>query len=172
MHSQAELSKSNRAFESGRADKQRASGLSLRRRAAQRELLGVEQRASPMRRSCTEVEWFEDYRVGDEFLGEPVLFSEKEIIDFARTYDPQSFHIDPAAARTSPYGGLIASGIHSFAAVWGGMIRAGFLNGRGVGAPGIDIEFLKPVRPGDILTMLTRVTETKISRWRPDRGLY
>ncbi len=123
-----------------------------------------------MRRSCTEVEWFEDYRVGDEFLGEPVLFSEKEIIDFARTYDPQSFHIDPAAARTSPYGGLIASGIHSFAAVWGGMIRAGFLNGRGVGAPGIDIEFLKPVRPGDILTMLTRVTETKISRSRPDRG--
>jgi acyl dehydratase len=123
-----------------------------------------------MRRSCTEVEWFEDYRVGDEFLGEPVPFSEKEIVDFARTYDPQSFHIDPASARTSPFGGLIASGTHSFAAVWGGMMRAGFLNGRGLGAPGIDIEFLKPVRPGDTLTMLTRVIETKISRSRPDRG--
>ena len=123
-----------------------------------------------MRRSCTEVEWFEDYRVGDEFLGEPVLFSEKEIIDFARTYDPQSFHVDPAAARASPFGGLIASGIHSFAAAWGSMMRAGFLNGRGVGAPGIEIEWLKPVRPGDTLTMVTRVTETKVSRSRPDRG--
>ncbi len=90
-----------------------------------------------MRRSCTEVEWFEDYRVGDEFLGDPVYFSEKEIVDFARRYDPQPFHIDPAAASTSPFGGLIASGIHSFAALWGGMMRAGFLNGRGVGAPGI-----------------------------------
>ena len=141
-----------------------------KRLAVEGERLGVEQRASPMRRSCTEVEWFEDYRVGDEFLGEPVLFSEKEIIDFARTYDPQSFHIDPAAARTSPFGGLIASGTHSFAAVWGGMMRAGFLNGSGLGAPGIAIEFLKPVRPGDTLTMLTQVVETKISRSRPDRG--
>jgi acyl dehydratase len=50
------------------------------------------------------------------------------------------------------------------------MMRAGFLNGRGGGAPGIEIEFLKPVRPGDTLTMLARVTETKISRSRPDRG--
>ncbi len=123
-----------------------------------------------MRRSCTEVEWFEDYRVGDEFLGEPVYFSEREIVDFARRYDPQSFHIDPAAASTSPFGGLIASGIHSFAAVFGGMLRAGFLNGRGIGAPGIEIQWLKPVRPGDTLTMLARVVETRIARSRPDRG--
>ena len=93
-----------------------------------------------MRRSCTEVEWFEDYGVGDEFLGEPVYFSDREIVDFARRYDPQPFHIDPAAARASHFGGLIASGIHSLAAVWGGMMRAGFLNGRGVGAPGIEIQ--------------------------------
>lgn len=123
-----------------------------------------------MRRSCTEVEWFEDYRVGDEFCGEPVYFSEKEIVDFARRHDPQSFHIDQAAARSSPFGGLIASGIHSFAAAWGGMMRAGFLNGRGIGSPGIDIQWLKPVRPGNTLTMPTRVVETKISRSRPDRG--
>jgi hypothetical protein len=42
-----------------------------------------------MHRSCTEVEWFEDYGVGDEFLGEPVLLTENEIVDFARKYDPQ-----------------------------------------------------------------------------------
>ena len=70
-----------------------------------------------MRRACTDVEWFEDYRVGDEFLGEPVVLSEKDIIDFACTYDPQSMHVDPVATKSSPFGGLIASGTHLFAAV-------------------------------------------------------
>jgi acyl dehydratase len=123
-----------------------------------------------MRRSCTEVEWFEDYRVGDEFAGEPVPLSEREIVDFARRYDPQPFHVDPAAAKESPYRGLIASGFHTAAAVWGGMLRAGFLNGRGIGAPGIEIQWLKPVRPGDTLTMAARVVEARTSRSKPDRG--
>ena len=51
-----------------------------------------------MRRSCKEAVWFEDYRVGDEFVGEPVTLSEREIVEFARKYDPQSFHVDAAAA--------------------------------------------------------------------------
>ena len=123
-----------------------------------------------MRRACTDVEWFEDYRVGDEFLGEPVVLSEKDIIDFARTYDPQSVHIDPTAAKSSPFQGLIASGTHLFAAVWGGMMRAGFLNGRGVGGSEMELQFLKPVRPNDTLAILSRVTETAVSRSRPDRG--
>ena len=123
-----------------------------------------------MRRRCTDVEWFEDYRVGDEFPGEPVTLAEREILEFARAYDAQFFHVDPEAAKASPYGGLIASGIHSFAATWGGMMRAGFLNGRGIGAPGIDIRWVKPVRPGDTLVMVSRVVETRASRSRPDRG--
>src|SRR5215471_17143004 len=123
-----------------------------------------------MRRSCKDVEWFEDYRVGDEFPGEPVTLSETEIIDFARKYDPQSFHTDPAAAKESPFGGLIASGFHTVAAAFGGILRAGFLNGRGMGAPGMEVQWLKPVRPGDTLVMLARVVETKASGSRPDRG--
>lgn len=123
-----------------------------------------------MRRNCTDAQWFEDYRVGDEFLGEPVRLTEKEIVDFARRHDPQSFHVDPAAAKESPYGGLIASGFHTAAAVWGGMLRAGFLNGHGVGAPGMEVQWRKPVRPGETLTMLARVVETRASRSKPDRG--
>jgi acyl dehydratase len=123
-----------------------------------------------MRRDCADAEWFEDYRVGDEFAGEPVSLSEPEIIEFARRYDAQWFHIDPVAARDSPYGGLIASGMQSFAAVWGGLIRAGLLNGRGLGGPGVDLRWLKPVRPGDTLATIARVVETKASQSRPDRG--
>ena len=123
-----------------------------------------------MRRVCTDVEWFEDYQIGDEFLSDPVEFTEKEIVEFGRRYDPQPFHIDRAAAEASPFGGLIASGTHLFPAVWGGMIRAGFLNGRALGAPGVELRFLKPVRPGDTLTVLTRVTETRLAQSRADRG--
>lgn len=123
-----------------------------------------------MRRSCTDVEWFEDYRVGDEFLGEPVEFTEEDIVEFARRYDPQPFHIDRAAAEASPFAGFIASGSHLFAAVWGGMIRAGFLNGRAMGAPGIELRFMRPARPGDILTLLSKVRGTTPSRSKLDRG--
>ncbi len=77
-----------------------------------------------MRRSCKEIEWFEDYRVGDEFVGEPVTLSEKEILEFGRIYDPQAFHVDPAAAKKSPYGGLIASGEEVMTLSFKAMIRA------------------------------------------------
>ena len=123
-----------------------------------------------MRRACTDVEWFDDYQVGDEFLSEPVEFTEKEIVEFARRYDPQPFHIDREAANASQFGGFIASGTHLFPAVWGGMIRAGFLNGRAMGAPGVALRFQKPVRPGDTLTVLSRVCEKRGSKSQPDRG--
>ncbi len=125
---------------------------------------------SAMQKECTDVEWFEDYLVGDEFLSEPVAFTEKDIMAFARRYDPQPFHIDREAAKASQFGGIIASGTHLFPAVWGGMIRAGFLNGRAMGAPGIALRFQKPVRPGDTLTVLSRVCEKRTSRSQPDRG--
>ena len=123
-----------------------------------------------MRKACTEVEWFEDYEVGDEFLGEPVKFTEEEIMDFARRYDPQPFHIDREAAKVSQFGDNIASGCNTFSAVWGSVIRAGFLNGRGMGAPDMTHLFRKPVRPGDTLTTLIRVCEKRASQSRSDRG--
>ncbi len=123
-----------------------------------------------MRRDCSDVEWFEDYRVGDEFEGLPVEFTEDEIISFARKFDPQPFHIDPAAAEASHFGGLVASGAHQLSAVWAGMIRAGFLNNRAMGASGIEIRFRRPVRPGDRLTYVTTVGETRASKSRTDRG--
>ena len=123
-----------------------------------------------MLRACTDVEWFEDYRVGDEYVGETVEFTEEEIIAFAEQYDPQPFHVDRVAAMASEFGGIIASGTHLLAAVWGAMMRAGFLNGRSMGAPGVEMRVLRPVRPGDTLTVRSRVRETRPSRSRGDRG--
>lgn len=115
-------------------------------------------------------EWFEDYRVDGLFISVPIEFTEEGIMEFAKHYDPQPFHVDRKTAETSPFRGIIASGTHLFAAVWGGMIRAGFLNGRAMGAPGVELRFLKPVRPGDILQVTTKVRESRISQSHPDRG--
>ena len=124
-----------------------------------------------MRRRCRDVEWFEDYLVGDEFAGQPVPFSEEEIIAFARRYDPQPFHVDREAAAKSHFGGIIASGTHIFTAGWGGLMAAGFLNGRAMGAPGIDeYRNLAPVRPGDSIVLHARVREVRPSASRADRG--
>ncbi len=99
-----------------------------------------------MKRACSDVEWFEDYRLGDEFAGSPVAFTEDDIIAFARRYDPQPFHVDRAAAEASHFGGIVASGTHLFAAVWGGIIRAGFLNDRSMGADIVQFHFKSPAR--------------------------
>ena len=57
--------------------------------------------------------YFEDFAEGQVYdLGEARV-SEQEMVEFARKYDPQSFHVDPAAAQSSIFGGLIASGWHT-----------------------------------------------------------
>jgi len=115
--------------------------------------------------------WFETFKIGDVFESGPVTFTEEGIIDYAREWDPQPFHIDRAAAAASQFGGLIASGMHVMGALFRALIDAGFLDGSGMGSPGLDeVRWLAPVRPGDTLIMRTTVTESRPSATRNDRG--
>jgi len=57
--------------------------------------------------------WWEDFKVGDSVEMGRHSFTAQEIVDFARRFDPQPFHVDAAAAETGFFGGLIASGWHS-----------------------------------------------------------
>lgn len=116
-------------------------------------------------------EWFEDYSPGDVFDSAPVRFEAAAIAAFARDYDPQPIHTDPAAAAASPYGGIIAPGLMVVSACWGAMIRSGFLAGRAMGAGGIDaLRWLRPVRPGDTLILRATVVSVRASDSRADRG--
>lgn len=116
-------------------------------------------------------QYFEDFAVGDEYRAGPVFFSEEAIIAFARQFDPQVFHVDAQAAARTIYGGLIASGWHVLSATFRALIDAGFLRGGGMGSPGIDeVRWMKPVRPGDEVSVRLEVTETRPSGSRDDRG--
>jgi acyl dehydratase len=116
--------------------------------------------------------YWEDFTPGWTFENGPRALSAEEIIAFAREWDPQRYHTDEAAARASPFGGLIASGWQT-ACVGMRLMCDGYLaDSSCVGSPGIEaIEFLKPVRPGDALRFRAEVLEARASRSRPDRGL-
>ena len=97
--------------------------------------------------------------------------SEDDILAFARQWDPLPFHIDPEAAKASPYGGLIASGFHSLLTAYALTLEANIWNEAAMGSPGIDsLRWIRPVRPGDTLRVRVEVTSSTPSQSRSDRG--
>ena len=116
--------------------------------------------------------YFEDYVVGEVHESGSIEADEKEIIAFAQRFDPQPFHIDPAAARESIYGGLIASGWHTACLTMRLLVDHYISRVASLGSPGIDdLRWLKPVRPGDVLSVRVTILEAKRSRSKPDRGI-
>jgi acyl dehydratase len=120
----------------------------------------------------TEERWFEDYPPGAVFTSREIEVSEREILDFARRFDPQPMHTDPAAARESRFGGLVASGWHT-AALTMSLIVESFLSIRtSLASPGIDeLRWVRPVRPGDRLHVRVSVLEARRSRSNPMQGV-
>lgn len=118
------------------------------------------------------MKYFEDFTPGDEMTFPPRSVTEEEIIAFAKDFDPQPFHIDREAASRTPYGGIIASGWHTMGMMMRLMVDHVLRDAASMGSPGIDeLRWLKPVRPGDVLTLKARTLEAVPSKSRPDRGM-
>jgi acyl dehydratase len=116
--------------------------------------------------------YFEDYPVGAVFTGGPIRVGEAEILDFARRYDAQPMHVDKQAADAGPFGGLIASGWHTGALMMQ-LFVAHFLSpASSLASPGLDeLRWLKPVRPGDELSLKVTVLTARPSHSHFDRGV-
>lgn len=115
--------------------------------------------------------FLEDYPVGAEAEFGSVVVDEAEVRAFAERYDPQPFHIDPEAAKRSPYGGLIASGWHTASMVMRLIVDDFIDDQTSLGSPGLGpIRWKLPVRPADTLRVRARVTENRRSSSKPDRG--
>jgi acyl dehydratase len=116
--------------------------------------------------------YFEDYQPGASYDCGVVSFDEASIIKFAKDFDPQPMHVDPAAAAASPFGGLIASGWHTAAMVMRLLVDNYLSIEASLGSPGIDeIRWPYPVRPGDTLRVRATVIEARRSLSKPDRGI-
>ena len=116
--------------------------------------------------------FWEDFRIGQREKIGSVVVDRDEVIEFARRFDPQPFHIDEEAAKESIYGGLIASGWHTCAMVMRLMCDSYLLESASLGSPGLEnVKWLRPVRPGDTLTAYRTTEEARASSSRPDRGI-
>lgn len=111
--------------------------------------------------------YFESYLEGAHYLLGTFALSEEEIIEFARRYDPQPFHLD----RSAP-GGIIASGWHTLLSAMR-LIAENYLSGvAALPSPGVnEIRWLRPVYPNQEVTVTAELTEARRSASKPDRGL-
>lgn len=116
--------------------------------------------------------YFEDFFPGQVIeLGQRQL-SEDEIIAFARQFDPQPFHVDPAAAAQSIYGSVIASGWHTCSMMMRLVVDGLMAASSSMGSPGLDsVRWLAPVRAGDTLAVRYETVKTKASTSKGDRGV-
>jgi acyl dehydratase len=118
------------------------------------------------------MQYFEDFAVGQKYGSARRRRVEvAEIKEFAAEYDPQPFHLDEAAARDSTFGSLAASGWHTAAMTMSLLVPGEFRPAGGIIGFGGELQWLKPVRPGDELHVESEIIELRESRSRPDHGL-
>jgi acyl dehydratase len=116
--------------------------------------------------------WWEDFEVGAASEIGKHTFGAEEIVAFGRQFDPQPYHADPAAAKSSPFGGLIASGWHACAAGMRMLTEQILGRTHTLGSPGVEkVRWLKPVRAGDTLAYRVIVAESRPSASKPGLGL-
>jgi len=116
--------------------------------------------------------FFEDFRVGDRFVSGGMSMTEAGIIDFARQWDPQPFHVDLEFAKKWQYQGLIASGLHTMCATLKLWLELGVFRACSLGTPGLgETQFPRPVRPGDTIRVVTDIVALRPSASKPDRGV-
>jgi acyl dehydratase len=115
---------------------------------------------------------FEDYVAGSVHEFGTITVEEQEVLDFGRRFVPLSYHVDKEAAKSSIYGGVIASGWHT-AALMMRLYTDHYLSKvANLGSPGCDeLRWTKPVFPGDALSIRVTVLDARRSDSKPDRGI-
>jgi acyl dehydratase len=115
--------------------------------------------------------YYEDFVVGAVRVCGPRVITREEIIAFATEFDPQPMHLDEEAAQKSMLKGLSASGWHTCALMMRIIADGLVLNSSSMGSPGVEeVKWVKPVRPGDALTVRLTVLEKRESKSRPEMG--
>ena len=115
--------------------------------------------------------YFEDLEIGQKIKLGSINVSKKEIISFAKKFDPQPFHMNETKAKESIFGGLCASGWHT-CSLFMRILYDGFLiNSAALGSPGMDeIRWLRPLRPGETITGIGEVIKKTPSKSKPKIG--
>jgi acyl dehydratase len=108
---------------------------------------------------------FADFKVGMVLTSGRRQVTEPEIIEFARRYDPQWFHTDPARAQASRWNGLIASGWMTCSIAMQLAVTSVLQDSDSIGSPGVEhLKWPNPLRPGDEVELRMEVIDARVSR--------
>lgn len=115
---------------------------------------------------------FADFQVDQVITAGPYRVSEAEIVAFAKLYDPQWFHTDPAASADGFHHGLIASGWHTCGIAMRMAVDSALAGSESYASPGLAyVKWLRPVRPGDELSLKATILEVRRARGKPRLGI-
>jgi acyl dehydratase len=115
---------------------------------------------------------FADLAPGRSITLGPETVSETAMVEFARAYDPQWFHVDAERAAQSTWEGLIASGWHTCCIAMRMVVNHVLAGSESFGSPGLAyLKWENPVRPGDKLYVTLDVMERRVARSRPTLGI-
>jgi acyl dehydratase len=114
--------------------------------------------------------WLDDIAVGSRFRTDDLEVTADDIVEFARRYDPQPFHLSPAGAHGTIFETLAASGWHTAAITMRLVATSGIPIATGIIGATIELAWPTPTRPGDVLHVELVVTAVTPSRSKPDRG--
>jgi acyl dehydratase len=115
--------------------------------------------------------YFDDLSSGERLQSGQYIVTEEEIINFAREFDPQPFHLDAAVAGQTMFEGLIASGWHTAGITMRLFVQT--LN-FAEGAIGLGVDELRwpnAVRPDDVLQVETEIVDLRLSQSKPSHGI-
>jgi acyl dehydratase len=115
--------------------------------------------------------YLDDLHIGQRFTSGTHTVDEEQIKAFARQFDPQPFHLDNEAAKSSLFSGLAASGWHTAAITMRLLVEDGLPLAGGVIGAGGELDWPNPARPGDILQVESEVLDVRPSRSKADRGV-
>ena len=119
------------------------------------------------------MQYYEDLIVGAKRSFGHYEVTREEVMQFARSFDPQPFHLDDEAAAQTHFGKLSASGWHTCAMTMRMMVDSWKDDAQAsLGSPGIDeLRWLRPVYPGDVLRVESELIEKRRSAKRPEMGI-
>lgn len=117
--------------------------------------------------------YLEDFAAGQRFIGTTrIRVDADRVASFAAEFDPQPFHLDPAAAVDTVFAGLAASGWHTAAITMRLLADSDFTPAGGIVGMGFDeLRWPLPVRPGDELRVEVEVLQVRPSKSRPSQGI-
>ena len=120
------------------------------------------------------MQYFEDLEIGAETYFGSYAVTRDEVLEFARKYDPQPFHLSDEEAAKTHFGRIAASGWHTCAMTMAVIARHVVEHKQaGLGSPGIDdLRWKRPVYPGDVLHVRSIIVEKTPSRSKPDLGSF